>query len=86
MLRRLESPLPEHGEIGRGHNRGNNVTSGSRRGNSPSYAIRRLKRDRPDLAEGARKLLTMSLALVIAGLTRSFRVICEIFTDEEIKL
>src|SRR5262245_15951681 len=41
--------LPEHGEIGNGR-RGNNVTS-TPRGNSASYWVRRLKRDRPDIAD-----------------------------------
>ena len=43
--------LPEHGEIGRGRNRGNNVTANYQRGNNASYRVRRLKRDRPDIAE-----------------------------------
>jgi hypothetical protein len=44
--------LAGHGEIGGGHtgSRGDNVTSASDRGNSATYTLRRLKRDRPELA------------------------------------
>jgi hypothetical protein len=49
-LIRAEVPaLAEHGEIGGGHNRADNISSGH--GTSATYALSRLKRDRPDLAE-----------------------------------
>jgi hypothetical protein len=41
--------LLAHGEIGGGHGRVDSVNSGD--GNSATYALRRLKRDRPELAE-----------------------------------
>lgn len=46
----INEPLPQHGVNQYG---GDNVTStnDNERGNSATYAIRRLKRDRPDLAE-----------------------------------
>jgi hypothetical protein len=47
MARDLLHPeLAEHGEIGGGHSRGNNVTY-AKRGTSESYTISRLKRDGP---------------------------------------
>lgn len=45
--------LAEHGEIGGGHGRDSNATSAGQRG--ATYALRRLKRDRPDLAERAKR-------------------------------
>jgi hypothetical protein len=45
-----ETALPAHGEIGRGRNRGDNVTS-NERGNQAAYLVRRLKRDAPAIAE-----------------------------------
>lgn len=52
LLKRGEQPIAAHGEIGGGHNdrgRGDNVTSA--RGTDPTCTLKRLKRDRPDLAE-----------------------------------
>lgn len=43
------SPLTKPGEIGRGRNRGDNVTPVDR-GNSAAYLVAKLKRDRPDVA------------------------------------
>jgi hypothetical protein len=46
LLRQIEEPMPAHGEIGRA--RGSNTTSSGR---GETYALRRLKRDRSDLAQ-----------------------------------
>jgi len=49
----LNPALPNHGEIGGGHTRGDNVTSAptTERGNESTYTLRRLKRDAPALAQ-----------------------------------
>jgi hypothetical protein len=46
--------LPEHGEIGKGRVRGDNVTS-TERGNATEYTLRRLKRDAPELLEAIKR-------------------------------
>jgi hypothetical protein len=48
----LNPPLAEHGEIGGGHNRPDTIMSASvpGYGTSSDYTLRRLQRDRPDLA------------------------------------
>ena len=46
---------PKNGEIGRGRNSREAITPNSERGTSASYLVRRLKRDRPDLAEALAK-------------------------------
>jgi hypothetical protein len=48
----LNPELVAHGEIGNGRSSFDNVkaTASGSGGNSESYTIRRLKRDRPDLA------------------------------------
>jgi hypothetical protein len=52
FLRQYLEPLSKHGEIGNGRSRGDNVTSTeTKRGNNPTYKIRRLKRDNPGLAD-----------------------------------
>jgi hypothetical protein len=43
--------LAEHGDVGNGRSRGDNITSKSDRGTSETYTIARLKRDRPALAQ-----------------------------------
>jgi hypothetical protein len=69
-LIRAELPaLTEHGEIGGGHSRGDNITSGAR-GTSPTYALRRLKRDRPDLAE---RVVNGELSANSAAIEAGFR-------------
>src|SRR5690242_2966369 len=49
----LHEKLPEHGEIGGGHGRVDNVNSAPRTngGNAEGYTLSRLKRDAPELAE-----------------------------------
>lgn len=48
----LNPALTKPGEIGNGRDsRSDNITPTPQRGTDPEYAIRRLKRDRPDLAE-----------------------------------
>jgi hypothetical protein len=42
--------LAAHGEIGKGRDRGDNITS-KERGTDPTYTLARLKRDAPDLAK-----------------------------------
>jgi hypothetical protein len=51
MIRREAPAAQEHGGTGANRYRHNNVMSVEKQGNSPAYALRRLKRDRPDLAE-----------------------------------
>jgi len=53
LARLVKAPLPAHGEVGGGHGRDDNVMSDppEQQGNSREYTVRRLKRDRPDLAE-----------------------------------
>jgi hypothetical protein len=51
----LEIPLSDRQPgPGRGHKTRDNITPFPDRGTSASYTLRRLKRDRPDLAERAR--------------------------------
>lgn len=64
-------PVAGHGEIGGGHTRGDNVTSAPRkRGNSATYTLRRLKRDRPDLAD---KVINGDLSANAAAIEAGFR-------------
>jgi hypothetical protein len=56
---------PKH--VGRGH-RSDNVTPN--RGNNPTYALKRLKRDRPDLAE---KVIAGELSTNAAAIEAGFR-------------
>jgi len=49
LIRREVGAMPAHGEIGGGHSRDSVATSGDDRG--ATYALRRLKRDHPELAE-----------------------------------
>ena len=60
---------PAWGEIGGGHSRGDIVTS-DRRGNSPTYLLKRLKRDRPDLAD---KVVRGELSAHAAAVEAGFR-------------
>lgn len=68
----LEIPLPENGEVGRGRNsfdiiKAKHDNSG---GTSASYLTRRLKRDRPDLAE---KVIKGELSANAAAIQAGFR-------------
>jgi len=62
--------LSKHGEVGNGRSRGDNITS-TDRGTQADYTIRRLKRDRPDLADAViRGNLTANAAAIEAGFRR----------------
>jgi hypothetical protein len=69
QISRNEKPLPRHGEIGGGHSRVDNINSVSG-GTSPVYALQRLKRDRPDIAE---KVITGELSPHAAAVQAGFR-------------
>jgi len=65
-------PAPDH--VGRGHS-SDNVTPN--RGNNPTYALKRLKRDRPDLA--AKVIageLSANAAAIQAGFRKQPKIIC----------
>ena len=47
----LNPEAPKNGEIGRGRNSPDNIRPNKDHGTSESYAVRRLKRDRPELAQ-----------------------------------
>lgn len=52
LLKRNEQPIAAHGEIGGGHSGdGRADIIRSDYGTNPTYILKRLKRDRPDLAE-----------------------------------
>lgn len=56
----LNPEVADHGAVGRGRNRGDNITSKDKdRGTSESYTIRRLKRDNPDVARRAMEAKTL---------------------------
>lgn len=63
--------LPAHGEIGGGHVRVDNVKS-AEGGNSQSYLLRRLKRDRPELIEQieAGTIKSVRAAAIEAGIVK----------------
>ena len=61
--------MPQHGEIGGGHTRPDNVRSAAF-GNNPTYALKRLKRDRPDLAD---KVVRGELSANAAAIKAGFR-------------
>jgi len=62
-------PLPAHGEIGGGHSgRADNIRSDH--GTNPTYALKRLKRDRPDLAE---KVIAGEMSANRAAIEAGFR-------------
>lgn len=66
--RELEAPRDDKGRY---LSNGDNVTSGEEeRGNSPTYALRRLKRDRPDLAE---RVMSGELSANAAAIEAGFR-------------
>jgi hypothetical protein len=61
-------PAPANGEIGRGRNSSDNERA-NEHGNSASYLVRRLKRDRPDVATKlARGEYTSARAAAVRGL------------------
>ena len=68
----LNPALPNHGEIGGGHTRGDNVTSAptTERGNESTYTLRRLKRDAPALAQ---RVLDGELSANAAAVEAGFR-------------
>jgi hypothetical protein len=59
-----------HGEIGGGHSRPDNVSSGSY-GTNPTYVLKRLMRDRPDLAESHLSLRTVRTIVGLNGTDRT---------------
>jgi hypothetical protein len=61
-------PVEEYGV--NQHTGGDNVTSSSARGNNPTYALKRLKRDRPDLAD---KVIAGELSANAAAIKAGFR-------------
>ena len=65
----LNPEAPKHGEVGRGRDRGDNITSKDR-GTSESYTVRRLKRDRPELAE---KVIQGEMSANAAAIEAGFR-------------
>src|SRR4051812_29948365 len=70
--RMAEAPeLADHGEIGRGRNRGDNVTS-TERGNTADYLAARIKRDRPDIAEAVERgeFKSIRQAALAAGIVK----------------
>ncbi len=64
-----EPKQPNSGDIGRGRVRRDNITPNSR-GTDPTYALRRLKRDREDLAE---KVISGELSANAAAIQAGFR-------------
>jgi hypothetical protein len=67
LIRGEVGAAPEH--VGRGHpNRSDNVTPN--RGNNPTYTLKRLKRDRPDLAD---KVIAGEMSANAAALAAGFR-------------
>lgn len=68
----LHPAIAQNGEIGRGRNSCDNVTaiSSGDRGNAPAYALRRLKRDRPDLAA---RVLAGEMSAHAAAVEAGFR-------------
>jgi hypothetical protein len=68
------TPLAEHGEIGRGRNRGSTTTSNGTRG--AEYWIRRLKKDAPEHAKllAQRKYASAHEAAKAAGLMEDRRL------------
>lgn len=71
MIRGELAAVAKHGEIGGGHTRVANGNSASGGGNEATYAIRRLKRDRPDLAE---KVIAGKMSPNAAAIEAGFRV------------
>ena len=51
LILREMGEAPSHGEIGNGRGRADNIRSTSDYGTSATHALRRLKRDAPELAE-----------------------------------
>lgn len=67
-MAREAKPLTQHGEVGNGRSRGDNVTS-TERGNDSKYTLARLARDRPDILERmkANEFGSVNAAAVEAG-------------------
>lgn len=64
-------PMAEHGELGNGRSRVDDVNS-TQGGNSAQYLVRRLKRDRPDLVERLAKgeIRSARAAAIEAGIVK----------------
>ena len=64
-----EPALAKNGEIGRGRNSCNNITANSR-GTDPTYTLKRLKRDHPELANA---VINGELSANAAAIQAGFR-------------
>ncbi len=69
VKRELNEPLPRNGEIGNGRSSFDNVKP-TRGGNSEAYTLRRLRRDRPDLAD---RVINRELSSNAAAIEAGFR-------------
>jgi hypothetical protein len=67
---KIQDTLPETGKVKTVNSKGYNVTLASKRGNRLSYTLRRLKRDRPDLAQ---KVVTEEMSANAAAIEAGFR-------------
>src|SRR5262245_9061105 len=67
---KVAKPLTEHGEVGNGRSRGNDVTSTRDRGNHAAYLAARIARDRPDILERmkAGEFPSVRQAAIVAGI------------------
>jgi hypothetical protein len=63
--------LPEHGEIGKGRVRVDNINSKVKGGTDTEYTLRRLKRDAPELLEAIKRgELSVNAAAIKAGIRK----------------